>query len=109
MKSSSTAYKAAYGEEPSYHAAGGYVAGLMLAEAIKNADSLDDAAVKKALDEMDLLTFYGHIKFDTGAEAHGLQIGHDMVYVQWQKDAAGNLVKEVVWPAAGRTADPITR
>lgn len=103
------AYMDAYGEDPSYHAAGGYIAGLVLAEAIKNAGSLDDAAVKKAMDELDLMTFYGHLKFDTSAEAHGLQTGHDMVFVQWQKDADGNLVKEVVWPAAGRTADPITR
>lgn len=103
------AYMDAYGDEPSYHAAGGYIAGLVLAEAIKNAGSLDDAAVKQAMDQLDLMTFYGHLKFEPGADAHGLQIGHDMVFVQWQKDADGNLIKEVVWPAAGRTADPITR
>ncbi len=103
------AYMDAYGDEPSYHAAGGYIAGMVLAEAIKNAGSLDDAAVKQAMDQLDLMTFYGHLKFEPGADAHGLQIGHDMVFVQWQKDADGNLVKEVVWPAAGRTADPITR
>ncbi|OIO91163.1 MAG: hypothetical protein AUK03_11720 [Anaerolineae bacterium CG2_30_64_16] len=102
-------YKAAYGEEPSYHAAGGYVAGLILGEAIKAADSTDSVKVKAALDKMDLLTFYGRIKFEPGAAAHGLQIGHDMVYVQWQRDAAGSLVKEVIWPKEGRTANPITR
>ncbi|MCB0233313.1 MAG: amino acid ABC transporter substrate-binding protein [Anaerolineae bacterium] len=102
-------YQAAYNDEPSYHAAGGYVAGMMLGEAIKQAGSLDSAAVKAALDSMDLLTFYGHLKFDTSAEAHGLQVGHDMVFVQWQKDGDGNLVKQVVWPAEGATADLITR
>jgi branched-chain amino acid transport system substrate-binding protein len=101
------AYEAAFGEEPSYHAAGGYVAGLILQEAIERADSIDPAAVKRALDEMDLLTFFGRIKFDTSPEAHGLQIGHSMVYIQWQKDAGGNLVKQVVWPKEGRTADPL--
>ena len=60
--------------------------------------------VKATLEEMDLLTFYGHVKFDTG-ESHGLQVAHDMVYVQWQKDADGNLVKEVVWPIEGKSAD----
>ncbi len=102
-----SAYKAAYGEDPSYHAAGGYVAGLILQKAIETAGTLDTAAVKAALDGMDLNTFYGHIKFDTSAENHGLQIGHLMVYIQWQKDASGNLVKQVVWPLEGKTADAL--
>ena len=100
-----SAYQAAYNEEPSYHAAGGYVAGLILQAAIEKAGSIDPQAVKQALDETDMLTFFGHIKFDTTPEAHGLQIGHEMVYVQWQKDDAGNLVKQIVWPPDGKTAD----
>ncbi|MFN2135537.1 MAG: amino acid ABC transporter substrate-binding protein [Candidatus Promineifilaceae bacterium] len=99
-----TAYEAAYaGEEPSYHSAGGYAAGLILQKAIMDADSVDPAAVKEALDAMDLLTFFGHIQFDTSEEAHGLQTGHSMVYIQWQDN--GELVKEVVWPQEGATAD----
>jgi ABC-type branched-subunit amino acid transport system substrate-binding protein len=101
------AYVAKTGAEPSYHAAGGYAAGLMLEKAIRDADSIDPAAIKAALENMDLLTFYGHIKFDTSAEAHGLQIGHSMVYIQWQRDEAGNLVKQVVWPLEGATAETI--
>lgn len=101
------AYKAAYGEEPSYHAAGGYVAGLILQKAIETAGSLDTEAIKAALDGMDMMTFYGRIKFDTTPEKHGLQIGHSMVFVQWQKDANGALVKQVVWPAEGKTAEPV--
>lgn len=100
-------YKAAYNEDPSYHSAGGYVAGLVLQKAIETAGSLDTQAVRAALDGMDMTTFYGRIKFDTSAEQHGLQIGHSMVYIQWQKDASGALVKQVVWPAEGKTADPI--
>jgi ABC-type branched-subunit amino acid transport system substrate-binding protein len=99
------AYKAAYNEDPSYHAAGGYVAGLLLQHAIETAGSLDTQAVKTALENTDALTFFGHIKFDTSAENHGLQIGHSMVYIQWQKDSSGNLAKQVVWPAEGATAD----
>jgi ABC-type branched-subunit amino acid transport system substrate-binding protein len=98
------AYKAAYNEEPSYHAAGGYAAGLLLQHAIEKAGSLDTQAVKTALDNTDALTFFGHIKFDTSAEKHGLQVGHSMVYIQWQKDSSGNLVKQVVWPTEGATA-----
>jgi branched-chain amino acid transport system substrate-binding protein len=101
------AYMTAYDEEPSYHSAGGYAAGLILQQAIINADSTDPAMIKAALDAMDVLTFYGHVKFDTSAESHGLQIGHSMVYIQWQKDENGNLVKQVVWPLEGATAETI--
>jgi branched-chain amino acid transport system substrate-binding protein len=99
-------YQDKYGEEPSYHAAGGYAAGLILQKAIQTADSTEPDKVKAALEEMDLLTFYGHVKFDVG-ESHGLQIAHDMVYVQWQEDADGKLIKEVVWPIEGRSAEPL--
>jgi branched-chain amino acid transport system substrate-binding protein len=102
-----TAYEAAYdGEEPSYHSAGGYAAGLILQKAILDADSTDPEAVGAALDAMDLLTFFGHIKFDTSAEAHGLQTGHSMVYIQWQDNGDG-LAKQVVWPAEGATAETL--
>ncbi len=101
------AYKAAFGDDPSYHSAGGYAAGLILQKAIETAGSLDPQAIKAALDGMDITTFFGHIKFDTSAKSHGLQIGHSMVYIQWQKDNSGALVKQVVWPAEGKTANPI--
>jgi len=100
-------YKADFGEEPSYHAAGGYVAGLILQKGIETAGSLDTDAIKAALDGMDINTFFGHIKFDTSPENHGLQTGHSMVYIQWQKDASGNLIKQVVWPLEGKTAEVI--
>ena len=99
-------YKAAYTKEPSYHAAGGYAAALTLQKAIEDAGSLETEAVKAALDGMDVLTFFGHMKFNTTAEAHGLQVGHEMVYIQWQKDGS-NLVKKIVWPAEGANADAV--
>ena len=101
------AYKAAYnGEEPSYHSAGGYVAGLILQKAIEDAGSLDTQAVKAAMDNMVIMTFYGKIKFDAGADNHGLQVGHSMVYMQWQK-SGDTLVKQIIWPAEGKTAEPV--
>jgi len=49
---------------------------------------------------------FGRTKFATDAKDHGLQIGHDMVLAQWQlKD--GKLTKEVIWPAAAKTADTV--
>ncbi len=100
-------YTNEFGAEPSYHASGGYAAGLILEKAIRDADSIDPEAVKAAMDALDFISFYGRIKFDTTPEAHGLQIGHSMVYIQWQKDADGNLVKQVVWPLEGATAETI--
>ena len=54
---------------------------------------------------MNVMTFYGSVKFDTTPESHGLQVAHSMVYVQWQKD--GDLKKAIVWPEAAATAAPI--
>ena len=102
-----SSYQALYDEDPSYHSMGGYAAGQILQKAIIDADSTDPDAIKAAMDNMDMLTAYGRIKFDTSAEAHGLQIGHSMIYIQWQKDGDGNLVKQVVWPLEGKTADAL--
>jgi ABC-type branched-subunit amino acid transport system substrate-binding protein len=101
------AYEAANGEKPTYHVAGGYMTGLILQKAIEDADSVDPEKVKAALEAMDIFTFYGGIKFDTSPEAHGLQIGHQMVVAQWQEDDAGELVRKVIWPADVANADPL--
>jgi len=101
-------YQAKYeGEIPSYHSAGGYAAGLILQQAIQQAGSTDTAKVKAALDSMNMMTFYGDIKFDNTPKAHGLQVGHDMVYIQWQYDKEGKAVKQVVWPETAATASAI--
>lgn len=102
-----SAYEAAYGDPPTYHAAGGYSAGLILQKAIIDADSVDPEAVKAALNAMHVVTFFGSIQFDTSAEAHGLQISHKMVVAQWQKDDAGELQRVIIAPADVATADPL--
>ena len=101
------AYEAANGDKPTYHVAGGYMAGLVLQKAIEDADSADPEKVKAALEAMDIFTFYGGIQFDTSADAHGLQLGHEMVVAQWQKNEAGELVRQVIWPADVATANPL--
>ncbi|MCW5882896.1 MAG: ABC transporter substrate-binding protein, partial [Anaerolineae bacterium] len=100
------AYKAKYNEDPSYHAAGGYMAGLILQRALEKAGSTDKDKVKTALDATNMMTLFGPIKFDTDKK-HGLQTGHDMVYIQWQKGADGKLAKQVVWPTASKTANGV--
>lgn len=99
------AYKARYQEEPSYHSVGGYAAGLILEHAIRSAGAVETDKVRAALDAANLMTFFGPCRFDTG-EMHGLQTGHEMVYIQWQRDADGTLAKHVVWPPESKTADP---
>lgn len=98
-------YKAKYNAAPSYHSAGGYAAGLVLQKALEDAGSADPAAVRTALDKMDLLTFFGHIKFSTDTKTHGKQAAHSMVYVQWQKGGDGKLATQIVWPLEAKTAD----
>lgn len=98
------AWRAAWGDAPSYHAAGGYAAGLVLGDAVRRAGTVDPEAVRRALDATDLTTFFGRTRFSTEAETHGLQTGHEMVYVQWQRGPDGKPVSRVVWPPEGRTA-----
>lgn len=100
-------YQAKFHEEPSYHSAGGYAAGLMLEKAIKDCGSTDTEKVKAALDAMNLMTFYGRLSFIVTPESHGLQKGHDMIYIQWQKAADGSLVKRLIWPEEAGIADTI--
>ena len=101
------AYKAAFTDGPTYHAAGGYAAGLILQKAIQDADSVDPEAVKAALNKMDIVTFFGGTHFDTTADAHGLQLTHVMVVAQWQKNDAGELKRLVIWPKDVANAEPL--
>jgi ABC-type branched-subunit amino acid transport system substrate-binding protein len=104
VKDFTAKYQAKYNAAPSYHSAGGYAAGLVLQKALEDAGSTDAAKVRAALDKMDVLMFFGHIKFDTTTQKHGKQAAHSMVYVQWQK-AGGKLGKQIVWPLEAKTAD----
>ncbi len=99
------AYRAKFNLEPSYESAGGYAAGLILQHAIEQAGTIDTNQVAAKLNATDATTFYGKVKFATAANQHGLQVGHTMVLAQWQKDKAGKLVKQVVWPMANKSAD----
>ena len=100
-------YEAEFKQEPSYHSAGGYAAGLILQKAIEAAGSLDTAKVAAAMDKENMLTFFGNIKFNTTPQLHGLQEGHEMVYIQWQKGKDGKPVKQAVWPVSAATAEAI--
>lgn len=98
------AYEARFHVTPGYHAAGGYATGLILQHAIEEAGSLKTGKVAAALNKMNTTIFYGHVRFANKPSRHGLQVGHAMTLAQWQKDKAGDLTKEVVWPKSAGTA-----
>ncbi len=61
-------YKKEYGHEPSYQSAESTAAGLAFQYAIEKAGSIDPKKVRDALASLDIMTFYGRIRFDsTGA------------------------------------------
>lgn len=99
------AYEEQFGATPDYYAASGFNAGLVLQHALEQAGTLDPDAVHRALDETDIVTFYGEVSFAAEPERHGMQVGHDMLLVQLQVDSDGSIVKEIVWPEAAKSAD----
>ena len=76
------AYKAKYNssDAPDYHVAESTAACLAFQKAIENAGSLDPTKVRDALASLDVMTFFGQIKFDS----RGLNIYKPMVVEQIQ-------------------------
>jgi branched-chain amino acid transport system substrate-binding protein len=96
-----------YNAQADYHSASGYTTGVVLQHAIEQAQSIEPEKVAAVLDATDITTFFGHIKFATDPQHHGLQTAHLMVLAQWQQAANGKLGRQVVWPDTGKSADLI--
>ena len=101
------AFQDKYNAQADYHSASGYTTGVVLQHAIEQAQSIEPEKVAAALDATDITTFFGHIKFATDPQHHGLQTAHLMVLAQWQQAANGKLGRQVVWPDTGKSADLI--
>lgn len=86
-----------YNVEPAYQAADGAACGIAYQKAIEKAGSLDPKKVREALAGLDVMTFYGQIKFDD----RGLNIYKPMVVEQWQDGK-----KATVWPSDIASAKP---
>ena len=56
-------YTEKYGTSPDYHGAEAYSALLVAADALKRADSNSPASIRAALDETDMMTPFGPVKF----------------------------------------------
>jgi len=88
---------------PAYQAAEAGASIVFLAQAIKEANSLNNDAVRSAMNNLALYTFFGKLKIDPNT---GKQIGHDMVVIQWQM--VNNQPKLVViYPHEVATAQPL--
>jgi len=91
-------FKKAVGKDilPDYHAAEAGASVLALVMGIEKAQSLDSLPVRKALGDLTFISFYGGWDIDDT----GLQVGHDMVDVQWQ-----NGQRVIVWPEDAKTGE----
>ena len=87
-----------YGHIPDYHNAESTATCLAFQYAIQRAGSLDPAKVRDALAALDVITFYGLLKFDD----RGINIYKPMGVNQIQK---GDLM--TVWPTGVQNAQPM--
>jgi len=102
------AYENRYGNTPDYTAAGSTAAGMAYEAALKMigaAPPLSDeekVALKDALREINIMTFYGAINFDKEGEFYNNNSGLDTLCMQIQ-----NGVPVIVGPASIKLADPV--
>ncbi|MDE2992474.1 MAG: ABC transporter substrate-binding protein, partial [Chloroflexota bacterium] len=93
-------YQDMWGEAPTYQAAGSTAAALALHLAIEAAGSLDTDAVRAALRNLDIATFYGPISFDetgknTAKPMGTIQVQNGEILVIAPSNAA---VAELLYP-----------
>ncbi|HYL43744.1 MAG TPA: amino acid ABC transporter substrate-binding protein [Ktedonobacteraceae bacterium] len=93
-------YQTEYGHNPSYQSAESTAAGLALQYAIQKAGSIDPQKVRDALASLDIMTFYGEIRFDsTGANTYKpmatIQIQNGSVVTVYPTDVAN---AQLVYP-----------
>jgi branched-chain amino acid transport system substrate-binding protein len=91
------AYVDAFGQDPSFHAAGAYGSCQLFMEAARRAGSLESDALRRALLELETTTVFGPYAVDE----RGYQVANRGVFIQWQDGE-----KAVVWPTDLATADP---
>ena len=97
-KTYAAAFARKYGHVPDYHNAESTATCLAFQYAIQKAGSLDPKAVRDALASLDVVTFYGILKFDS----RGINVYKPMAVNQIQK---GQLM--TVWPAGVQNAPPM--
>ncbi|WP_419949208.1 amino acid ABC transporter substrate-binding protein [Candidatus Palauibacter sp.] len=104
-------YRAAYGGTPAYHAAAGYGAVELLAEAMDEAiadtGDADRAAVRDFLFTAETGTVLGpYSVHPVGDPQAGVQRALTGLQIQWQDDGAGGLAQRIIHPWAVADAAP---
>lgn len=92
-------FEAEFGYAPDYRGGLAFHSGLALMAAIEAAGSLDSEAVIEAFKTLQIETFGGGFAIDP---ATLIQVGHDMVTIQWQDGQ-----KVIVAPVQYANAEPI--
>jgi branched-chain amino acid transport system substrate-binding protein len=91
------AYRAAFDQAPSFHAAGAYGSCQLFIDAATRAGSLDADALRAELLGLRTQTIFG----DFAVDERGYQIANRGLFVQWQDGE-----KVIVWPADVAQAEP---
>jgi branched-chain amino acid transport system substrate-binding protein len=78
------------GQEPPYPAASAFAAGIVCARALRDVGTPDDDALLTSAAGLQLRTLFGSFRIDPRT---GLQVGHQVLVVQWQDGA-----RRVIWP-----------
>jgi branched-chain amino acid transport system substrate-binding protein len=91
------AYRAQFGQEPSFHAAGAYGSCQLFMEAARSAGTLDADALRAALLALETQTVFGSFAVDE----RGYQTANRGLFIQWQDGR-----KVIVWPDDLATAQP---
>jgi len=76
-------FRQQFGREPEYTAAGSFAVGLIFAESVRHAGSLQDNALLAAATALDCYTFYGRFRLNS---ASGRQVGHRILLIQWDRN-----------------------
>jgi len=92
-------YQEKYDKQPDYHGAQAYASMYVIADVLNRAEEYTREGIKKALEETDLDTIMGSVKFEDW-EGYTNQDRPTTYVVQW---IDGQL--EVVWPEEAKSAD----
>lgn len=104
-------YQEAHGSLPGYHAAGGFGAVELLAEAVDAtrtaAGEIDHAALRDYLFSASTETVLGpYAVYSPGTDRAGGQRALAALHVQWQDDGSGGLAQRIIHPEAAAEAEP---
>lgn len=90
-------YEKTYGIEPSYEAAEATASILTLQLGIEAAGTTDTDSVRDALHQLDVMTFYGPVRFDSS----GMSLNNSMIAVQVQNGKIVSISPNTrpIWPA----------